>query len=91
MPGVCLIDDNKRGAALHRSRPPLEGTSTLVQGKRLALGTFDVPGTTRHQEVEVVSELVRESFRLLRNAVEFHEHSQSDFSSLFAPIGDGPL
>jgi hypothetical protein len=36
-----------------------EGTSTLVQGKPLVLGSLDVPGTTRHQEVEVVSELVR--------------------------------
>jgi hypothetical protein len=39
----------------------LEGTSTLVQGKPLVLGSLDVPGSTRHQEVEVVSELVRES------------------------------
>jgi hypothetical protein len=37
----------------------LEGTSTLVQGKPLTLGSLDVPGSTRHQEVEVVSELVR--------------------------------
>ncbi len=37
----------------------LEGTSTLVQGKPLVLGSADVPGSTRHQEVEVVSELVR--------------------------------
>jgi type II secretory pathway component GspD/PulD (secretin) len=37
----------------------LEGTSTLVQGKSLVLGSLDVPGSTRHQEVEVVSELVR--------------------------------
>ena len=37
----------------------LEGTSTLVQGKPLVLGSLDVPGTTRRQEVEVVSELVR--------------------------------
>jgi hypothetical protein len=37
----------------------LEGTSTLVQGKPLVLGSIDVPGSTRHQEVEVVSELVR--------------------------------
>jgi hypothetical protein len=36
-----------------------EGTSTLVQGKTLVLGTLDVPGSTRQQEVEVVSELVR--------------------------------
>jgi type II secretory pathway component GspD/PulD (secretin) len=37
----------------------LEGTSTLVQGKPLVLGSLDVPGSTRHQEVEVLSELVR--------------------------------
>jgi hypothetical protein len=37
----------------------LEGTSTLVQGKTLALGSLDVPGSTRQQEVEVVAELVR--------------------------------
>jgi hypothetical protein len=37
----------------------LEGTSTLVQGKPLVLGSLDVAGSTRHQEVEVVSELVR--------------------------------
>jgi hypothetical protein len=37
----------------------LEGTSTLVQGKPLVLGSLDIPGSARHQEVEVVSELVR--------------------------------
>jgi hypothetical protein len=37
----------------------LEGTSTLVQGKPLVLGSVDVPGSTRHQEIEVVSELAR--------------------------------
>ncbi len=36
-----------------------EGTSTLVQGKPLVLGSVDVAGSTRHQEIEVVSELVR--------------------------------
>jgi hypothetical protein len=36
-----------------------EGTSTLVQGKSLVLGTFDVPGTTRHEQLEVISELIR--------------------------------
>jgi hypothetical protein len=36
-----------------------EGTSTLVQGKQLVLGSLDVAGSTRHQEVEVVSELIR--------------------------------
>jgi hypothetical protein len=37
----------------------LEGTSTLEQGKPLVLGSLDVPGSTRQQEVEVVYELVR--------------------------------
>ena len=37
----------------------LDGTSTLALGKPLVLGSLDIPGTTRHQEVEVVSELVR--------------------------------
>jgi hypothetical protein len=37
----------------------LEGTSTLVQGKPLVLGSLDIPGSTRRQEVEVLSELVR--------------------------------
>jgi hypothetical protein len=37
----------------------LEGTATLVQGKSLVLGSLDVPGSARHQEVEVVSEMVR--------------------------------
>lgn len=36
----------------------LEGTSVLAQGKPLVLGSLDIPGSTRHQEVEVVSELV---------------------------------
>jgi Bacterial type II and III secretion system protein len=37
----------------------LEGTSTLAQGKPLVLGSLDVPGSTRHEEIAVVSELVR--------------------------------
>ena len=37
----------------------LEGTAALVQGKPVVIGSLDVPGSTRHQEVEVVSELVR--------------------------------
>jgi type II secretory pathway component GspD/PulD (secretin) len=37
----------------------LQGTSALVPGKPLVLGSLDIPGTTRHQEVEVVAELVR--------------------------------
>jgi type II secretory pathway component GspD/PulD (secretin) len=37
----------------------LDGTSTLVQGKPLILGSLDVPGTARKQEIEVVAELVK--------------------------------
>jgi type II secretory pathway component GspD/PulD (secretin) len=37
----------------------LEGISTLALGKPLVLGSFDLPGGTRKQEVEVVAELVR--------------------------------
>ena len=36
-----------------------EGTATLAPGKPLVLGSLDIPGTTRRQEVEVVSEAVR--------------------------------
>ena len=37
----------------------LDGVSILSPGKPLVLGSLDVPGTTRHQEVEVVSEVIR--------------------------------
>jgi type II secretory pathway component GspD/PulD (secretin) len=37
----------------------LEGMTILVQGKPLVLGSLDVPGTTRHQEIEVTSEVIR--------------------------------
>jgi len=37
----------------------LEGISTLVPGKALVLGSIDVPGSTRREEVEVVAEAVR--------------------------------
>jgi type II secretory pathway component GspD/PulD (secretin) len=37
----------------------LEATSTLAPGKPLVLGSMDLPGSTRHQEVEVVAEVVR--------------------------------
>jgi type II secretory pathway component GspD/PulD (secretin) len=37
----------------------LEGSATLAEGKSLALGSIDIPGTTRHQEIEVVAELVK--------------------------------
>jgi len=37
----------------------LEGTSVLTLGKPLMLGSLDVPGSTRHVDVEVVMELVK--------------------------------
>jgi type II secretory pathway component GspD/PulD (secretin) len=37
----------------------LEGTSTLLEGKRLVLGSLDVPGSTRHQEIEVAAETIQ--------------------------------
>lgn len=37
----------------------LEGTSFLTLGKPAAVGSADVPGSTRHLDVEVVAELVR--------------------------------
>lgn len=36
----------------------LEGFSELTEKKPLDVGSLDVPGTTRHQEIEVVAELV---------------------------------
>lgn len=37
----------------------LEGTASLTPGKPLILGSIDIPGSTRHQDVEVVAELVK--------------------------------
>lgn len=37
----------------------LEGSSILTPGKPLALGSLDIPGTTRHLDVEVMMEIVR--------------------------------
>ena len=37
----------------------LDGTSTLVPGKPLVLGSLDVPGSSRREEVEVVAEAIR--------------------------------
>jgi type II secretory pathway component GspD/PulD (secretin) len=37
----------------------LEGTSTLTLGKPLVLGALDIPGSTRHLDVEVLAELVK--------------------------------
>ena len=37
----------------------MEGASILTQGKPLMLGSIDVPGSTRHMDVQVVMELVK--------------------------------
>jgi type II secretory pathway component GspD/PulD (secretin) len=37
----------------------LEGTSFLALGKPLVLGSMDIPGSTRHLDVEVVMEAIR--------------------------------
>jgi type II secretory pathway component GspD/PulD (secretin) len=36
----------------------LEGVLNVTPGKAVVLGSFDIPGSTRHEEVEVISELV---------------------------------
>ena len=37
----------------------LDGSSILMPGKPLVLGSLDMPGSTRHMDVEVVAELVK--------------------------------
>ena len=37
----------------------LEATSDLVPGKTLVLGSLDIPGTSRHQEIEALVETVQ--------------------------------
>lgn len=37
----------------------LEGTSVVILGKPLVLGALDIPGSTRHLDVEVLAELVK--------------------------------
>jgi type II secretory pathway component GspD/PulD (secretin) len=37
----------------------LDGSSILAPGKPLVLGSLDVPGSTRHMDVEVVAEVVK--------------------------------
>ena len=42
----------------------LDGTTTLVEGKPLVLGSLDVPGSTRKLKIEVLSELVDKDERV---------------------------
>lgn len=56
------IADEKSGIGLQDPmirQSTLDATSTLAPGKPLVLGSLDMPGTARHMDVEVISELVR--------------------------------
>jgi type II secretory pathway component GspD/PulD (secretin) len=55
------VSDEKSGIGVEDPvfhQTTLEGTATLVPGKPLILGSLDIPGTNRHQQVEVVSEAI---------------------------------
>ena len=55
------VSDEKSNVAIQDPllrQTALEGTSTFVPGKSVALGSIDIPGTTRHQDIEFVADLV---------------------------------
>jgi type II secretory pathway component GspD/PulD (secretin) len=55
------VTDEKSGVAAPDpviSQTLLEGTSALAGNKPVVLGSIDVPGTTRRQEIEVVADLI---------------------------------
>jgi hypothetical protein len=37
----------------------IEGSSILTLGKPLSLGSIDIPGSTRHLDVEVMAETIK--------------------------------
>jgi len=56
------IADEKSGVGVQDPvirQATLEGTTVLAQGKPVLLGSLDLPGGTRHQEIEVVAEATR--------------------------------
>jgi type II secretory pathway component GspD/PulD (secretin) len=56
------VSEEKSGLAVQDPvvrQSVLEGTSVLVQGKSFILASLDVPGSKRHLEIEVVSEVVK--------------------------------
>jgi type II secretory pathway component GspD/PulD (secretin) len=60
--GESSVADEKSGVGAQDPifrQTTLEGTATLAPGKPLVLGSLDIPGSTRRQEVEVVAEAVR--------------------------------
>ncbi len=55
------VSDEKSGIGVEDPvfhQTTLDGTATLVPGKPLILGSLDIPGTNRRQQVEVVSEAI---------------------------------
>jgi hypothetical protein len=55
------VSDEKSGIGLQDPvfrQTTLDATATLAPGKPLILGSLDIPGTNRHQQVEVVSEAI---------------------------------
>jgi type II secretory pathway component GspD/PulD (secretin) len=56
------VSDEKSGIGIQDpivGQTMLEATSDLKPGKTLALGSIDIPGTTRRQDIEVVAEQVQ--------------------------------
>lgn len=54
------VADEKPGSGTPVIRQTvLEGTSTLVAGKPVVLGSMDIPGSTRHLDMEVVMEVAK--------------------------------
>jgi hypothetical protein len=55
------VSDEKSGIGMQDPvfhQTVLEGTATIVPGKPLVLGSLDIPGTNRHQQVEVTAEAI---------------------------------
>jgi type II secretory pathway component GspD/PulD (secretin) len=56
------VSDEKSGLGVQDPvirQTRLESTATLAMGKPMALGALDIPGTDRHEDVEVVAESVK--------------------------------
>ena len=51
------LDAGARDPNIHQA--VWDGTSAIALGKPIVLGSLDIPGTTRHEEFEVVAELVQ--------------------------------
>jgi type II secretory pathway component GspD/PulD (secretin) len=59
--GESSVSDEKSGIGTQDPvfrQTALDSTATLVPGKPLVIGSLDMPGTNRHQQVEVVAETI---------------------------------